>query len=532
LGVRRLALGTFVGGWDPSICFYANQHAMVGEWLHGLRQMFVPINASVLGPTNPLTIAWYAFLALAAALSVKTIWRDADRGVFLFLVAWWLLSMVPLYRFFMIDPNLLNARLAYLATVPLCMFLTYGLGKLSLEAKYSRPLQVAGCLYILLSAVVLFANNTGFARGAKACNRIVSEIGRCYAGIAGDPPVKILGLPLALDGAYVATNAIDGMTKAPVQKRDIFNCRLLEDGEQSFPLGFLAQSIAAKKSDVRFFFWDPKGEALRPAYINSQSGTLSKSFQGGKLFSMFRKDSDSTGRLDLQPHGSVHVRVDKPAALDLDMPRLPCDSADFLAIDGSIKSAHTPSQIDLGYLNDVVQEYSPQRRCRGVFSDSGPIRWLFSLRALPSWMTGGTCAKMRLYLPRGFDGTIEKISILDSQTIMPKIAVLGCDRNSGVVHLDGNRGVGISYDCKGISGCQAAMLEVLPAGASYGSLNTEFTERAPLFGKICEGAFGSIIVTRQDFPSAGLYKARIRAMDSKRRAIGVASDHFLIWIDS
>jgi hypothetical protein len=537
--IRRLALGTFVGGWDPAIAFYTDQNAMLREWLHGLRQMVFPLNASVLDPGSAISVAWYVVTVLALALSVKAFWHAPVRGLAWFLLAWWILSLAPLYRFFMIDPNLLNARLAYLATAPLCMFATYGLAKFAYGYRLSQGVKFIGGSYVVLAALVLAANNQGFARAGLLSNRIVSEIARYYASVYGDPPVKILGLPLALDGAYLATNAIDGMTKTPFQKRDIYNCRLLEDGDQSFPLGLLKVPIASHKSSVRFLFWDGKSQELKPADVILNAADLPHSFAGKELYSLMHVEPGSATKLDLEPNGSIHVVAGKGAALAIKLPKLPCWPIDFLEVTAQANGEQVKnlaSRVDLLYANDIVndtfKDRSPRQRCHAVVNQShGKISWLFPLHAVASWVFGGKCAGVKLLMPRGLDVRIETVSIVGAQTVLPQLDVADCQQDTGIVRLNSNYGRAIRYDASTLKGCSQVSLEVLSPGANFPSLNSNQPASAPLFIKQMPQPSGTFNLEKAAFQFSGLYKARIRAFDIAGNQVGVSSDHILIWVE-
>ena len=125
LALRKVVLGQIFGSVGATALFGPAQvfHAS----LHSLWKTFVPINQSALSLLSPAAILWQVFIAAFFGMSVYKFRASADKSLAMFLLAWMICAIAPIYSVFLIDSNLQRARLAYMATVPICIMLTYGI---------------------------------------------------------------------------------------------------------------------------------------------------------------------------------------------------------------------------------------------------------------------------------------------------------------------------------------------------------------------------------------------------------------------
>jgi hypothetical protein len=60
--IRRLSLGTFVGGYDDSLFTIPSKSIFIKNWLHSITMTLVPMNRSIFGAHNPVQAIWIILL--------------------------------------------------------------------------------------------------------------------------------------------------------------------------------------------------------------------------------------------------------------------------------------------------------------------------------------------------------------------------------------------------------------------------------------------------------------------------------------
>ncbi|MGH9551603.1 MAG: hypothetical protein ACRD3W_19610, partial [Terriglobales bacterium] len=288
-GVRRMALGTFVGGYDDSLLFISNWANFQYGWLHGLRMLFIPANRELMGGHSIWVLAWQAALIPGIVLSLWSLRTSSQRRRILFLAGWFVLAMAPVYKIFAIADDLEGSRLAYLATAPLTCLLTIGYADLvrTIRNKQSSQRQLVQlCTAIVLSLImpmagyaILIKNNSAWREAGFSSNAIRSSLQRFYATTPGDPQVLILNLPDQIHGAYTCRNALLGMTKTPQLSRDVENCLMINSVEKILPFGFLKLSLAENRDKVHVLTWNETTQGLLPISLPDPHGTPPKPFE-------------------------------------------------------------------------------------------------------------------------------------------------------------------------------------------------------------------------------------------------------------
>ncbi len=364
--LRKVALGTFTG--NPPFVLHTKQMETLRAWIHSLQQIFVPIDFSFIAKNNPLVIIWGLSIILIVGLSVYAFRVAGRKRLCFFLIAWFILCLVPAYQVFIINFGIEGTRFPYLSTAPLCIFLTYGIANFSYGFKYSALARAASGALIILSAFILYCNNQACALLGHLSNRVIEELQRYYQSIPDDPQVQILGLPPSTIGT------ISGMTKMPFLKRDIFNCNglnynVLDMGP--IPFGFLKEAISQKESKITFLYWDRKNQAIKPVVLYPTIPEGMKMWQGSKLKSIINIISNSSTKATWENGKVLHIVSDKQACLQVNLEGLPCWPTDF--INFRIQMAPEPDkgspvQFDLRFLNDIGQITLGENIVRGLYS--------------------------------------------------------------------------------------------------------------------------------------------------------------------
>ena len=219
--IRRLALGTFVGGYDDAVRSVADQRRLLMTWLHSLSMLFAPGNRDLISSANIYLLIWKLSLVSCAVLAIANCIKDSLlRSRCYFLLAWFAICLAPVYKLFSISDDLQGSRLAYLCTAPLACLIGLAFTKIDLSLRASNRKRARSALALLIYLALPFAagqllwkNNSAWAQAGVTSNAVRQELQKFYDKTPGDPQVLIVGLPDNIDGAYVCRNAVDGMTK-------------------------------------------------------------------------------------------------------------------------------------------------------------------------------------------------------------------------------------------------------------------------------------------------------------------------------
>ncbi|MBX9669615.1 MAG: glycosyltransferase family 39 protein [Candidatus Obscuribacterales bacterium] len=545
-GVRRYALGTFVGGYDDSLFFIADLKHFFLSWMHGLRMFLIPLNKGLMGAHHNVTRMWELSLALSGVmLSINLVLEKKLSRLFVFNLLFLGLCFAPVYKIFTIADDLQGARLAHVATVALSLLLAMAAivpSTQKLKAAATPALRFALCAFFSSACfAALWTNNQAWATAGRESNSIRQGLSTLYKSIEGDPQVLLLSLPDQIDGAYICRNAVWGMTKAPQLERDAWNCLMLNKYEQIMPFGYLRDSLYQAKDDVKIFFWNTNKKEFQPVVIESTQEN-SAAFAGAALKDVL---SIKNGTGSWERNGSLEIRGDnskegKPelilnlgnrSAFDIEFVSMKVRNLDTTG--GSLPQLSEGA--DLLYANDVSPVFSLPNRTHADFNPEEERQELFfPLRGLPEWSLGGKSHPFKIRLPHNCHLAIDSIEIVDSDRLMPRLSFAnsGYMGTKGFLHLSQKETAAtVSVDATRQPGSAGIILEITRPSLLFESQNTPQPSKVTM--KELKGTIsGDIELKRDMFPATGMYEARPWAVDSEGRKIGVAGDHFVITVDS
>ena len=508
--VRRIALGTFVGGYDDSLLWVANVKQFLMGWVHAIRMFIIPINKEMLGSHALLTKLWELLMTATIALGALRIVRNPQsRRPMLFAAGWLVLSLLPVYKLFAIADDLQGSRLAYLATVPLSILFAYGLC-----AVRRGWLAVTFCT---ASLAILWLNNEPWRIAGHEMNAMRSSLESVYDNVRGnDKQTLLIGVPDHYKGAYEARNAIWGMTKVPQMRWDIWNCLTLNEFEPVHPFGFLKESLAENKGNVRVLRWAPEAQSFVPVSIGND--TISDTI------AVPVPSEDVTSNV---PNGRAEFTFTPPKG---------CWSTDFVRVELDVKTPSSAPQTgaDLLYADDISPEFQLGKRTHAEFAQKLTHQsLLFALRSLPEWSFGNADARLRLMLPPGCVAKINSIEILPAARLIPHLNF----NNAGFMGTKGYMHLGkdvmqreLSIDATSVPGAASTEVEITRANLlfeqqnadKYSSFAREHTA-APLKG--------TFTLNKSEFPTPGIYELRVWAKDADGKLLGRSSDHIVLSVD-
>lgn len=539
--VRYFALGTFVGGYDDSLFFISNMKEFISGWLHALMTLIVPINRSLMGSHHLISKIWPAAIAGAGVLLAANLVLDQRvRRHALFKIGWLALCLIPVYKLFNIAPDLQGSRLAYLATVPVCMLLTLGMYpsfRLVNKAWYRISQTVVLCAVLVLSSYLLWNNNLPWKSAGEETTKIQTELRSLFATIDGDPQTLFLGLPDQIDGAYTCRNALDGMTKKPQLQRDIRNCLMVNAFEPILPFGFLKESIAEKNKEILIYRWDATQGKFIKVEIGKADASSFKTWSGEELQKILSiPEQKSKPKLSYLTPGAEISTAANSGEIELDLGSNPCFNSDFIIVNAVMaEPAAAETGIDLLYSNDMYPDFELRRRAHTTFkSGEKEQTFIFGLRGLPEWSLGGNTHKFRLLVPPSSTFRISSIELAAPQKVTPLISFpnSGYFGTKGYLHLGPDKLEQVlNVSVREIPKAKTYELEITRANLLFESQNGQ--SRSKVLWNLIPGssAIGETVLNFKDFKTPGIYEIRAWALDEHGTICGAASDHVVLSVD-
>jgi hypothetical protein len=534
--VRRLALGTFVGGYDASWSFVAGPQLILRTWVHGLQMLFVPINHDFMGGRDWHTRTWEAFVILSfISLAAALITNPNARRLFVFLFIWVAVALLPLYNIFAIGSELQGGRFGYLPSAPLSGLLLLGYFFLNAGGLGSLLLRLCVPCFLLLSANVLYLNNEAWHSNGVELTAIEQGLSKQLGSLPEGSQVLLLNLPDTVHGAYACRNAADGILFRVGAKVDPSHCLAISRFQNSFPSGFLKDSMAANANKIWFLWWDPRREDfVRINPTSSTPDTGSQSLQPTPASGVNYKQL---------PDGSIDIQSTIPGV----RPRLnitsltgkQCWGVDFLSVRVTVPPGGNiggPCGCDLIYANVSNPKLGDLHyRAHAALADKiGEQTILFALRGDEAWTFGGKILGCAILLPDQSRLIARDIKVVPAYHVMPRLNFANGDyfHSKGFVSLgQQNRQQLFQYDALEVPGAKNVSVEISRPNVFFEYTNPADTSRTIGRTFIVQGAKGEFSVKENEFPKPGFYSLRLRAVNSGGKNIGLASDHIIILVN-
>ncbi|MBP9806861.1 hypothetical protein KBF38_01020 [bacterium] len=560
--VRRLALGTFVGGYDDSLFFIANYKAFIKTWLNGLRLFFEPLNHELISARAIPTRLWDFYLGLIGlGTLVNLVLTPALGRLFLFLCGWLVLSLAPVYKIFAIADDLQGSRLAYVATVPLAFLIALAVvvvsrGIVARKQLWSRSLLGVG--FVALSFYVLHLNNQAWVDAGVEANSIRAGLSKLYKEVPGDPQILFVGLPDQIHGAYICRNALVGMTRTPQLERDAVNAIMVDKFEPILPFGYMKESLYKDRDKVLVYRWCPEAanslghfEKMELNDIKEYPVKEAKVFSAGALQTVLKPVQSENTKFEFLPDGTLSViggsgKLGRPE-MRFDPGPINAYALEFVtvklkqqAVSDAFKSASAKEGADLLYTNDLVPQFDIKRRTPTPMPTAvGEATLVFPLRSLPEWSLGGKSHGLTLRLPHDSNCIIEEITVAPAASLVPSLnfANSGYLGSKGFLHLSQEKKQDdITFDISQIKGDPVGVwMEVTRPNLLFEEQNCTTPSRVAQtntkFKTAFSGKSGTITLKREDFSALGIYQLRLWPV-FKDGSKGQASDHIVVAVDS
>jgi hypothetical protein len=528
--VRRIALGTFVGGYDDSLFFIANMREFLAGWRNGLTMLAQPANQLIIGSRNIGLIAWdigaiFAVVGLFGAMKSST-----SKKLFPFLMIWIALSLAPVYKIFSISIDLQSSRLAYLVTAPLSILLAWGLSEgATFFASSKKPtvkLIFSGAAVLFLGGAffLLFKNNDAWRNAGLEMNAMREGLAHVYEHIDDDPQTLLLGMPDQQKGAYEGRNAVPEMLQRPQFPRDLKNCIAFNSAMPILPFGYLRQSLAENVDKAKILLWDQEHKKWLKIAKEASAG------------------EDAKNKIDLDSQAiQSHSKIDRKHNIQtISFKNLDYGDTDFLFVEtaqnlASEMRGKKSQAITLDFINQLSHTTKAPVKISGhELSIDGKRGFVFALRACPYWVFVRHAEDIEIHLPSSL--VVTSIKSMTAIELMPQLyfANSGFLGTKGFTHLSSKDPKTIlTCTSNDVPGAKTFALEIIRPNLFLPTNDQNAPEASRLQLRLIKSATktGDIILERKDFPAAGIYQARLFALDAKGDSIGVAGDHIDIAVE-
>ncbi len=542
---RKVLLGDFIAGYPDYLCY-----PTISGWMRGLRDIFIPVNNAIISSHSPIFKTWHIVLFIMVLSSVVAAIRanKEDRKTIYFLAAWFLLALAPTYKVF---PTLMScatgSRLAYLATAPVCAFLTYGLATFSVSNGISLLFLPLMIVVLAFESLVLYENNLAWAEAGRWTNKVVQEFKNYYDNVKGDPLVYVIGLPMSKMG-ILSVGILEGITKRPMLNINSSRCARLDYDEQYVDAGALKDAVVRNHKQIKVLYWDSQIEVLKPVTFPANDYKFARRWQSINLRQIIRiPSSPQNHRLEMHwlSDGTLELlskdKMNTFAVVELDLAGLPCLYVDFLALKVQLlqtKPHGFLGDAELLFTNDIAKEYSKQYttfyNCHSrmtYVADEQNI--IFPLRGIPAWSMGGRSNGIRISLPIERGIKVKEILIPDMKQLIPCVYLQSLSNDPpGQIRLDCKQPVQyVHYDVLSIKGRKQVMLEVVPVDTFFGAQNDpQKVKREMCLRKTATVGSGQFIINRSEFPhTKAVYRARFRVLDQAGNQIGFPTSFLYLW---
>jgi hypothetical protein len=541
-GLRKLALGTFIGGYDDSLAI--DKALLIQQWTSGLHMLFVPLNAYYASDNAWLTPVWIILTGTIYVVSIFALSKKAYRDQLLFFLAFAVVSFAPVYKLFNGLPDLEGSRFSYLGSAPIAACFAFGLAYLPVlfvrrqkttevdhpqEFKSIKLFQAAICLaYFCTATLMLWLNNQPWS----VAGRWVSSLEKSFNVILANPPAgtkfAFFNIPNNYRGAYLARNAISDIG----QHQDA-DWKAVEPDDKHSETGQTRQSIVDGGNNYQTYYWSDDLGKFVPVRL---SRALNKQdVSDWNTLPLSKKCSIIQGSeriADLKNNSGWTISAGStPVMLVVNFQKLQPSSIEFLEVDSSSGIQNQPShepELSL-LLSNTFLSTTPIAATVAPESPSMPAasgsqrNILFSLRSLPGWFSTNDKSSMVLLIPPEWSGSFN-LSIKGDDNILPRFR-----RMVKAADVSAHSGQKLFYDVSKIPTAIGASLQISKKNECFKRQCTfDFDDEHS--GKVIQlsGVKSNVELKYDDLNGDGQYQIRCWALNAAGARIGVGSDYLFV----
>ena len=535
--LRRFALKTLIGGYDDSLIPAEGWLALCQQWWHSLQVLFFPVNTDIISPNFLAIQAWQVFLLGCVVATIAQSFRSsATLRMALFILSWWAISLLPVFKLFILTDSLQGTRMAYMCSVPLSIGLTFGIAVLA-RSPVNRSLAMLWISGFLVTAFLLLAKyNEPWAQSGSEIRTIVTALNRFYKSHPDDHSVHFVGIPQQIQGAFAGPSGSTLLEK-PQLFKDVRFGKIVNSADRLMPFGFLRRSIEATETTSEVYRWDNYKEDFTRFRVANERPQKKETYTSSALTNLVSPSCLVNGSTKIESDGIVYLSGASSPPLELEFNRHAISGWDaqilrlkILVLDAA---SHKEAALTwLGFTNDL--QVKPERDISAVASilpTANPQVLTIPMRGNIAWSLGGYCNKLALYLPQGWQVKLLELSSDDDKQCVPQIGMNHgtCPEQNGYILLTPSiKTCDLSFDVRNVKAARSASIEITRPNAVFPAANAAYP--SPYTGKsiLLNKTFGLAHLTDKDFPDYGIYQLRVVGNDLAGRRVGLASDHMVV----
>ncbi|HEY9755262.1 MAG TPA: hypothetical protein V6C97_08875 [Oculatellaceae cyanobacterium] len=519
--LRRVVLGTFIGGYDDTLA--VDCQLLASNWISGLHKLFVPINCYYEQNNTALTSYWTGLTIAVYLVALVGFFRKAHRNQLLFFLGFAVASLLPVYKLFIGMPDLQGSRFSFLASAPIAALFAFGLAHFPQLLKLPKgpPSSIAratiAIAYFFTAASMLWLNNQPWTTAGRWASTMESQFRQIFESSSSNKSQKddhflFFNTPNNYRGAYLARNAIGDMGG-----HENLDWRAIEQIDRMGELGQCRDAIANGTKAYKCFYWSDTLGAFVPQTLppnKRQEIAAWNSLPFSDKFKVIsgadRAQAGSDG-LTIKPGNStvmMLLNLDKLTPWQLELLELKFD-----------KTATAPSGIAS---SELMEPQLIPASMPSLDGPKDPRRTMFVPRLMPGWFSATKSPNFVVQFPSNWAGHVTA-EIAPVHTFLPKLTRTSKDRFTTTTSP-----ISFSFDVAQIPGAAGAIIEISKRNAFFSQQNTDHMEPNLVLKKLDFATLHSqVTMTEKDFVGTGAYQIRCWAIDKHKQPIGLSSDYIL-----
>jgi hypothetical protein len=516
--LRRVTLGTFVGGYDDTLA--VNWHLLASNWISGLHKFFVPINFYYEQNQRFLISAWTVLTAAVYAVPLVESFRKAHRNQLLFLLGFAAVSFVPVYKLFTGMPDLQGSRFSFLASAPIAALFAFGLAyfpqliKLPKGSIASATRAATAVIYFCIAAYMLWLNNQPWMTAGKWVSTMETQFRQILDNASSNDHFIFFNIPNNYRGAYLARNAVGDMGGHPN-----LDWRAIEQTDKMGELGQSREAIANHTKHLTCFYWSETAAAFIPVTLPPKQLQDLSDWNALPLTDKLKVISGAD-RVQVTSHELVVKPGSSVAMVVVEPDKLTPWQIELLELKfGKASSTTTPCLIAS---TDLLRPQIVPAAYPNTGAESTESQATFATRLLPGWFCATGSTNLVLQFPANWSGRVVA-DIPPLHTVIPTLI-----RTSTARYVTATSPLEFSFDVAQIPGAAGAVIEVSKKNLFFSRQNTDQTEQNLVFRTMDFNTLNAQVkMTDKDFKGSGAYQIRCWAVSKQGQRIGCSSDYIL-----
>ncbi len=537
LCLRKIMTGNFLGNWSNAVFHFSDNSVMYKAWLQSLQAIIFPLSSAVFSSRSIIYYFWIILIVSLVISTVVCVLTNPRRiRLLMFLVGWFLLCLVPMAKLLWITPDLLDARYGYIASIPLCAFLMFGLAFGKEEKLRSKTRYTIFLCILSFSCFILHINNEAWAEAGKLTSGLLGEFKRLHSIVPDSERIYLLNIPVKYNGVAIAgLKSLESMNDKPFLDRTYSNCVWLLNDDQNLPIGLLHDSIEQGKIKSHFFSLDAADRKFHAVKMYKQSMFDTKNTDVVKNVVCQSINGSSKVKVhSIENLGRAKIVSKRRTIYTWSAKKIPCWSTDAFVFKVNVSRklvSKSTEVVQVAFTNDISANTNETNQVSFPLQLKEGEQWLVvPLRGKPGWSFGGYCRDVSIAFPLTAYANIEEAHAASFSEFLPRMNLDNSHYNPqvGQIELKTSIPAIIDYSVLPLNECTGVALEVIAPGEYFSDLNSPKSDTRSVIEYFSKGSTGQIKLTRNQLPVAGFYKLRLRPLNENREQCGFCSDHVIM----